>query len=803
MITKYVLRNKYFTQLLLIIFCTCCALTTSVHAQAVHIPDSNLRIAIVQELNLPHNSPVTIGHMGMLTTLAASDRGISSLEGLQHATHLKNLSIGGNAITDLSPVATLVKLEALSMPVNPLSDLSPIADLINLTYLDFGSCRVSDLTPLMGLRALTHLECNSNAIIDVAPLAALTRLELLEIQRNQIFDHSPLDALPLRHFVYDQSCEMAPLPLTPRLQNRTYPSIFTRWTAAPILNIAGLSDADNLAYHDLRWNTSPFGLRFMKTPQGFQMAGDVDTGVAERESMHSLNPNMVHLVDVGIRAAPLTWFPEDSPYWIRDDNGKVFIEIYEGQPVSHGLLDFTKPIVQDRIVEQAIAVAKCGLFDGIFFDYWAEHIRVLGGDTYTGSRFFRTLEEEQHARDIIIRRIRDRTRPNFLIIGNTSVHTIPRTAPYINGSFMETGIPHDMKGKTLFERVAAATHSLRWLERHARQPRVNCLEGYTIPSEPPDSPENLRWMRVVTTLSLTHSDGYVLFNHSTAAGHYWYDFWDADLGRPVGEKGQLYQEAEGLFIREFTNGWAVYNHSGETQEITLPEPVTGVASGIEDTMHTLPNLDGEMYLRVMSANPVDVNEDGVVNILDLILVAQAIGTEKSEPDVNGDGVINVFDLVMVAGAIGGGGAAPSAYSPELSIISVADVARWLALAQGLGVGDANFQRGIRFLEGLLAALTPKETTLLPNYPNPFNPETWIPYHLARETEVSIMIYDTKGTLVRRLALGNQSAGYYAERGKAAYWDGRNEDGEAVASGIYIYQFRAGDYAASRRMVIVK
>ena len=100
-------------------------------------------------------------------------------------------------------------------------------------------------------------------------------------------------------------------------------------------------------------------------------------------------------------------------------------------------------------------------------------------------------------------------------------------------------------------------------------------------------------------------------------------------------------------------------------------------------------------------------------------------------------------------------------------------------------------------------MTPKKTMLLPNYPNPFNPETWIPYHLGQETEVAITIYDTKGTLVRRLSLGNQSAGYYAERGKAAYWDGRNERGETIASGMYIYQFRAGDYAASRRMVIIK
>ena len=181
----------------------------------------------------------------------------------------------------------------------------------------------------------------------------------------------------------------------------------------------------------------------------------------------------------------------------------------------------------------------------------------------------------------------------------------------------------------------------------------------------------------------------------------WYDFWDADLGRPVGEKVQLYENREGLFIREFTNGWAVFNRSDEAQVITLPEEVEGVASGLVNTEHTLPNLDGEMYLRVKPANPVDVNRDGVVNILDLVVVVQGLGMDNPEADVNRDGVVNILDLVEVAGEIGGGAAAPLAYSPDLSNISAADVEKWLALAQGLDLGDANFQRGIRFLEGLL------------------------------------------------------------------------------------------------------
>ncbi|MCG9133378.1 hypothetical protein J5I95_17035 [Candidatus Poribacteria bacterium] len=120
------------------------------------------------------------------------------------------------------------------------------------------------------------------------------------------------------------------------------------------------------------------------------------------------------------------------------------------------------------------------------------------------------------------------------------------------------------------------------------------------------------------------------------------------MGRPVGEKAQLYEDQEGLFIREFTNGWAVYNRSGEAQEISLPLQTTGVASGITSRTHTVPDLDGEIYLKQETGISVDVNGDGVVNIQDLVIVANALG--KAEPDLNSDGVVNIQDLVIVANA---------------------------------------------------------------------------------------------------------------------------------------------------------
>ena len=198
-----------------------------------------------------------------------------------------------------------------------------------------------------------------------------------------------------------------------------------------------------------------------------------------------------------------------------------------------------------------------------------------------------------------------------------------------------------------------------------------------------------------------------------------------------------------------------------------------------------------------------------MNIFDLVRVAGHFGQAGDDStDVNGDGVVNIFDLVLVAGAFGNTSAAPSLHlrvgnTDRYSLLTATDVQGWLTQARGLDLTDATVRRGIIVLEQLLAVLTPKETVLLPNYPNPFNPETWIPYQLATDSDVTLTIYTSKGAVVRRFELGHQPAGFYTARAQAAYWDGRNTSGESVASGVYFYQLRAGNYSALRRMVILK
>ncbi len=200
----------------------------------------------------------------------------------------------------------------------------------------------------------------------------------------------------------------------------------------------------------------------------------------------------------------------------------------------------------------------------------------------------------------------------------------------------------------------------------------------------------------------------------------------------------------------------------------------------------------------------DVNGDGVVNIQDLVLVASNYGqTGENAADINGDGVVHIYDMIIVAAALGTNAAAPSLHTQNLSMLTAADVKSWLTQARQLNLTDATSQRGILFLQQLLAALTPKETALLHNYPNPFNPETWIPYDLAKDAEVSLHIYAVNGTLVRTLALGHQAAGRYQSRSHAAYWDGKNALGESVASGVYFYRLTAGDFSATRKMLIRK
>ena len=234
----------------------------------------------------------------------------------------------------------------------------------------------------------------------------------------------------------------------------------------------------------------------------------------------------------------------------------------------------------------------------------------------------------------------------------------------------------------------------------------------------------------------------------------------------------------------------------------------------QQTILNLRIYDIALYTPVVETEPPvkaypawDVNEDGKTDITDLVLVAAALGTsppDNPRTDVNGDGTVNIQDLIVVATHLGES-AAPAApvivALPER--LTPETLQQVLDLLRMQNDGSVAFQHAITNVERLLASLMPKETALLANYPNPFNPETWIPYQLASPAAVTLHIHAIDGTLVRTLSLGHKATGIYQSRNRAAYWDGRNEVGESVASGVYFYTLTAGDFNATRKMLIRK
>ncbi len=280
---------------------------------------------------------------------------------------------------------------------------------------------------------------------------------------------------------------------------------------------------------------------------------------------------------------------------------------------------------------------------------------------------------------------------------------------------------------------------------------------------------------------------------------------------------QFAEEALGLHNVQLSNS----AHISNAGRLTVPELVFDQASSRPKHNRISYHIISNPVVATHQYPREDVNRDGLVDVMDLVVIAAELGEVPADPraDVNNDGIVNTLDLILISrhpnwgkavapvevrGANDQVGTAPlSASVREQTDFTPETIQSWIDLAQVEDDGAAIFDLGIANLERLLQAMVPEETQLLLNYPNPFNPETWIPYQLAKATDVTVSIYAVNGTLVRTLALGHQAAGVYQSKSQAAYWDGRNDLGERVASGVYFYTLTAGDFSATGKMLVRK
>ena len=263
-------------------------------------------------------------------------------------------------------------------------------------------------------------------------------------------------------------------------------------------------------------------------------------------------------------------------------------------------------------------------------------------------------------------------------------------------------------------------------------------------------------------------------------------YWTKAAGKI--QRGNL----AGRFVRDIATG---IMNPGDIALGTeaADEPVVETVTRTPRKTQTTPKADNAKY---------DVNGDGAVNNIDVTLVAVSLGSSNAKYDVNGDGTVDANDLRAVIANADDAAAAP-AIDVDFTTLNVDMIQEQIDILLASSDTSLAGQRTLAYLQQMLASARPDETVLLANYPNPFNPETWMPYHLATGTDVQVNIYNTQGTLVRMLTLGHQSAGYYTSRSRAAYWDGRNAFGERVASGIYFYQLQTDKISPMRKMVILK
>ena len=797
----------------------------------VDIPDPNLRALLEEALGTQTIRPDA---MATLTTLKASNRDISDLTGLEFAINLEELWISDNPVSDLSPLAGCTKLIRLFAWNTPyISDVSPLANLTKLEQLEFKDSEIHDISSLVRLTNLRVLQFYATDISDISPLSGMTKLERVRFRHSDVEDITPLAELLDLEWLDLASSEVSDLSPLRNLTKLEFADL--NWNR--ISNIEPLRHLTNLTRLEIHGNgqisdVSPLAglIKLRRLELAFNNISDVSplTGLTNLERLELEYNEITDLSSLaGLRG-------NTDISWHNNPGFSIAAPMIEGPWLwvffPNANLDSSTDLLAEASggMTTEVGIATHGAIAG----------QPVGDDVWS----FRTLPPtgKNNLDDMM-----ERPLPDGVIYGTAPLYS-PREQE------IDMYASRRDKLKIWLNGVLIHEHYNSWLP-----------EGYhTITTRFPITLRKGRnvFLVAVNTLSNLPSNAFFAFEPGTdyslapnvgyafsetpihAGDNFTLDIRAENVFDLVGWQfdiafGPAALEAidvsEGDFLK--TGGGATFFQSGSIDNAA--GKITGLIAGRiseggvsgtgsllqvrlkaksegetelalqnflfgSDTEESIPA--GPLEIRITVEERLltgDVNRDGVVNILDLIRVARQLGKRlrpNSPEDVNGDGVVNIFDLTLVAQGIGGA-AAPAARG-----IDSATIETWIAGARLADDGSIAFRQGIANLQNLLASLIiPQETALLANYPNPFNPETWIPYQLAAPAEVTLAIYDMNGAAVRRLAIGHQAAGMYQSRNRAAYWDGRNGRGESVASGLYFYTLRAGEFTATRKMLIRK
>ncbi len=837
----------------------------------VYIPDVNLRTVLEEILNIAHGTPINVEDMKRLMRIDADERGISDLTGLQFATNLQRIEFRHNSISDLSPLKDLTTLNNIKLRGNQITDVTPLANLTKVDWLGLEQNQISDLSPLKNLKKLQGVGLTGNPVTDVSPLADLTSLQRIDAWRTPVSDFSVLKSLPRLSWIeYGNDRLITELPSMEGLTSLTRLEIHgctipdltalskmnqLQWLELVnngISDLKPLQNLKNLTTLNLDANiisdvTPLSGLTRLKV---LYLENNVISDVSSLSGLSNLErldlrnnaiTNFSFIDSLSQKTFVRTVGNPGFPAGGSKITGPWLWAIVPGTRLDEHT-DFLARATNSAATEEKVATNGAVAGKAVGDSTWTWHSLHTTGNNInqmteslgwgTGSEIY---DHIVYGSVILDSPSEQQTR---MFVGSDDSVKV-----WLNGELVHK-VLSNRGGTNNYEDFFPVTLKqgqnalLVAIDNHGH----GGFSGYF--GFAPDAKYSVfragtRFVFDTDATSFEVEDTFTLNlkteNVRNLAG------WQADLvfnpdvleAVEVSEGDFLMSEDEETRF----SGGTIDNETGKITSIyalpfdggvsgngtlcsvsfnvigtgecllTLENFEAGSGSG-----QPLPSLPPEYIINVEGEEPTrppwDVNQDGIVNILDLIQVAQFFNSDVSEnpqADVNGDGVINILDLITVAQNFGKSTAsAPIFVAKDNAELTPAMVEAWIKQAIVEDDGSIVFQQGIANLQKLLETIVvPEKTVLLTNYPNPFNPETWIPYQLAESAEVNLTIYNANGLTIRSLELGQQAAGIYRSRGRAAYWDGRNEFGESVASGIYFYTFTAGDFTATRKMLLMK
>ena len=808
----------------------------------VNIPDSNLRAVIEGQLGKTSGDAITTSDMVTLTRLDARRSNISDLTGLEHAINLTQLLLGVNSISDISSLSGLTNLRRLSLGVNSISDISSLSGLTNLTRLSLWNNLISDISALVtntGLGSRDEVDLRGNPLSSVS---INTYIPTLQGRRVTVeFDDMEVVEVPdpnLRAVIRQRLGKRFGAPITPSDMALL---ISPDARNSNISDLTGLEHAINLTLLYLSGNSisdisSLSGLtNLTRLSLWNNLISDISSlsGLTNLTRL-SLWNNLISDISALVTNTGL------------GNGDTVNVQV---NPLSSVSIDTHIPALQSR----GVTVDFDDIVAGVMVDLPDPNLRaaiegaldealgdpITTSDMVTLTEFYATnsnivdLTGLEHTINLTrlslwnnlisdISAVEGLTNLTSLYLGGNTISDISSlsgltnlTSLYLGGNTISD--ISSLSGLTNLTRLSLWNNLISDISALVTNTGLGSRDEVDLRGNP------LSYQSIHIHIPALQSRGVTVRFDDEAHPVLLKISGDNQKGASFAPLSQPYvvevQDANGSALAGISVTFSVIEGGG-----TLSTTITRTdENGRAESMLTLgPNLgtntvevsatgiQGKAIFSAISDTEsppitVDVNSDGSVNILDLVVIASEFGSEKPNlaADVNGDGVINILDLILVAGMFEGAAAAPAAHPQAPEALTAAEVQGWLTDARALEVTDPIMKRGFMVLGQLLVSLTPRETELLPNYPNPFNPETWIPYRLAEDAFVTLTIYDLSGQVVRTLEIGYQIASAYESRSKTIYWDGRNRLGEQVASGVYFYHLSTGDYSATRKMLVMK